>query len=111
MAKNDYWVIVFKLLTYYYSMMKKGEPINENEISASKFGISIPYLMDIYRNLFDDGYLTGSYVREDYGLPPEINDFESVRITSKGIEYLEDNSRMKKIYATLKELKEWVPGL
>ncbi|WP_260312134.1 YjcQ family protein [Lactococcus lactis] len=31
-------------------------------------------------------------------------------MTIKGIEYLDENSMMKKAYKTLKELKDWIPG-
>ena len=111
MAKNDYWVVVYKLLSYYYSQMKKGDPVNEEEISAFVLGITQPYLLGIYRNLFDDGFLTGSRVVGDATGRSYIEDFEAVRITTKGIEYLEDNTKMKQVYKILRELKEWIPGM
>ena len=88
--------------------MRKGLVVDEEEISAYKLGITVPYLMDVYRNLFDDGYLTGSYVRDDYSGDSAINDIQGVRITTKGVEYLQDNSKMKKVYKLLKEAKDWV---
>ena len=30
MAKNDYWVVVYKILNYYFQKMKHGEPADEN---------------------------------------------------------------------------------
>ncbi|HAX52161.1 MAG TPA: hypothetical protein DCX82_09535, partial [Lachnospiraceae bacterium] len=36
---------------------------------------------------------------------------EDITITMKGIEYLQDNSKMKQVYNLLKEVKDWVPGL
>lgn len=111
MADNDYWVVVYKLLNYYYQKMKKGEPVDENEINAQTLKISVPYLLDVYRNMFDDGYLTGSKVDMEFTGQYAVADISSVRITSKGIEYLEDNSKMKQIYKILKEVKEWLPGM
>lgn len=111
MAKDDYFVVVFKLLNYFYQKMKAGESINQNDLTPAKLGINLPYLMDIYRNLFEDGYLTGSYVESDYDGLEEIHDLSVVRITTKGVEYLQDNSKMKQVYKTLKELKEWIPGM
>ena len=53
MAKNDYWVVVYKILNYYFQKMKHGEPADENEINASVLEIPHQYLMDVYRNLFE----------------------------------------------------------
>lgn len=111
MAKNDYWVVVYKILNYYFQRMKQGKEIDENEINASVLGITQPYLMDVYRNLFDDGFLTGSQVTCDMAGRVYIENPYVVRITTKGIEYLEDNTKMKQVYKTLKEIKEWIPGM
>lgn len=111
MANSDYWVVVYKLLNYYFQKMKKGEQVEESDINAFVLGIPQPYLLDIYRNLFDDGFLTGSEVTGDQTGRFYVEDISSVRITTKGVEYLEDNSKMKKVYRTLRELKEWIPGM
>ncbi|MBS4462489.1 hypothetical protein JXA27_08055 [Aerococcaceae bacterium zg-B36] len=111
MSKSDYWVVVFKLLNYHFQMMKQGKMTNEDDVSASKLGINQPYLLDVYRNLFEDGYLTGARVVIDYSDMPYFEDYSSVRITTKGIEYLQENTKMKQVYNFLKEFKEWIPGL
>lgn len=33
MAKKDYWVVVYKILNYYFQKMKHGGPADENEIN------------------------------------------------------------------------------
>ena len=111
MAKNDYWVVVYKILNYYFQKMKHGEPADENEINASALEIPYLYLMDVYRNLFDDGFLTGTCVTGDMSGNVYIENLSLVRITTKGIEYLEDNSKMKQAYKILKEIKDWIPGM
>ncbi len=111
MAKDDYWVVVYKLLNYYYLKMKRGEPIDEAEIDAHVLGISNPYLLDVYRNLFQDGFLTGLKVTTDGTGRSYVEDFEMVRITTKVVEYLEGNSKMAQVYRVLKEIKDWIPGL
>ena len=67
--------------------------------------------MDVYRNLFDDGFLTGSRVTGDMFVDVYIENLSLVRITTKGIGYLEDNSKMKQAYKILKEIKDWLPGM
>ena len=43
--------------------------------------------MDVYRNLFDDGFLTGSRVTGDMSVDVYIENLSLVRITTKGIGY------------------------
>ena len=91
--------------------MKHGEPADENEINSSVLEIPHQYLMDVYRNLFDDGFLTGTRVTGDMSGDVYIENLSLVRITTKGIGYLEDNSKMKQAYKILKEIKDWLPGM
>ena len=111
MAKDDYWVVVYKILNYYFEKMKKGEQVDDKVLTALALGITQPYLMDVYRNLFDDGFLTGSQVTGDMAGRIYIENPYVVRITTKGIEYLEDNTKMKQVYKVLKEFKDWIPGM
>ena len=108
MSKTDYFVIVYQLLHYYYSKMKKSEQIDQKDISADRLGIGNPYLLDIYYNLFDDGCLTYGEVIMDDENGAYI---KNIRITTKGIEYLQDNTKMKQAYKFLKEVKSWIPGM
>ena len=53
-------------------------------------------------------YLYKKYKRinldEDY-IAPMTKDYQSLKITPEGIDYLQDNSKIKKICETLKEAK------
>ena len=40
-----------------------------------------------------------------------ILNIDDMYITMKGIEYLQDNSKMKQVYSVLKEVKDWIPGM
>ena len=66
--------------------------------------------MDVYRILFVVGFLTGSSVTGDMSGDVYIENLSLVRITTKGIGYLEDNSKMKQAYKILKEIKDWISG-
>lgn len=87
MAKNNYWIVVHKIVNYYFHKMQDGQPADENEIDASILEIPYLYLMDVYRNLFDDGFLTGSRVTGDMSVDVYIENLSLVRITTKGIGY------------------------
>lgn len=112
MAKDDYFRIVYLILRYLYSQMKKGN-INVELDDLLKNGDlpSIPedYFNEIVKNLFDDGYIAGEikeikYIHERY---PRII-VKSLKIKPKGIEYLNDNSMMKKVAKTLGDISDIV---
>lgn len=60
-----------------------------------------------------EGYIDGLRVLEIDGLKtPKVMMSQSyVQITIKGIEYIENNTTMKKIASTLKGIKEIIPGV
>lgn len=58
--------------------------------------------------LQEEGYITGLKSVDAIGLH-DIR-LEDVRITLKGLEYLQENSMMKKAYRALKGVKDITPG-
>ena len=48
---------------------------------------------------------------EFYGKRKTLSRFFNPQLTTKGYEYLQDNSKMQQAYKILKEFKEWIPGL
>jgi hypothetical protein len=59
MSKDDYYVIVYRLLTYYYGCLKKGTPPNATALTAKKYGIGAGYWEFINTALFEGGLLSG----------------------------------------------------
>ena len=57
----------------------------------------------------DVGYIKGVRVYEDITGETCIDD-EGIRITLKGLEYLQENSMMKRIYKAVKGIKEITPS-
>lgn len=112
MAKDDYFVIVYRILDYLYGTLKAGKPVNVELISAvnKRFVINQPYWEYIIRTIYADGYLAGItvYQADD---ETHITGLEGIQITPKGIEYLLANSMMTKVKQALKDVKEIVPGL
>ncbi|MBK5077083.1 YjcQ family protein [Lactococcus lactis] len=109
MAKDDFFYISYKILAYLYHAMKKGEKIDPGVFDPQNYRVSYPYLNDILEELKENGYIKGiSFIETKDG--KLINGLSDIKITIKGIEYLDENSMMKKAYKTLKELKDWIPG-
>lgn len=110
MAKDDYFKIIYVILKELYGCKKQNSQIDLRAISPQRFQIPEGYLLDILSDLLEEGYIKGFEIigtktgRAVCGL-------EDIGITMKGIEYLQDNSKMKQVYNALKEVKDWVPGL
>ena len=110
MAKDDIFKIIYILLTELYESKKQGCKVNLQDISPERFGINASYFMDILCELLQEGYIKGLKVRESK-TGRIVSGMSDIDITLKGIEYLQDNSQMKKVFNILKEVKDWMPGL
>lgn len=109
MAKDDYYVIVYKILAYLYVQLKSGEPVDGSYISANGklFEINSKYHSYIISNLVNDGYITSPSIKTWGG--ETIIDLSSCEITPKGIDYLFENSFIEKAKQFLKDIKEITP--
>ena len=110
MAKDDYFVLVYRILTYLYYCLKEGiKPDMEYLTYNTKyFPICESYWKYIIENMFADGYISGVAVGK--GLNRGVGKIKVIdmKITPRGIEYLEDNSNMQKAKEFLKSIKEIV---
>lgn len=98
MAKDDYFVIVYKVLVYLYAVLKRKIvfDVSKFEKSIGFKDISEEYFYDILKMMTDDGYITGLHFTKTYGNQYIlITDLDNMKITSKGIEYLQDNPKMQ----------------
>lgn len=111
MAKDDYYVIVYKLLAYLYIQLKTGEPIGVDFVSneGKLFDINKPYWTYIIRHLYSDGYIEGISITKAMGGNYFIDNLGSMMITPKGIDYLCNNSLFEKAKSFLKDVKEVTP--
>lgn len=98
MAKDDYFVLVYKILNHLYESLKKGIGINWDELQPGtrKFPIGEEYWNYIWENLLDEGLITGAVKVPILGRGSTVKIAQDLRITPKGIEYLQENSMMKK---------------
>jgi len=114
MAKDDYSVIVFKILSYLYGCLKKGDVVDGrllspySELFKTK-GEPIPesYWNRILWMMKEEKLIDGLTFIKAFGgeriLASEISD---CYITPTGIHYLEENSTMRKVFEVLKETKD-----
>lgn len=110
MPHDDYFRLVFKVLSELYTALRAGERIEVTKITDEALRIPQAYWAEIMRNLLDEGYVKGCSVRR-YLSGTVITGIEDIRITPKGIEYLKENNMMRKVLTYLKEIGEPVPGI
>lgn len=110
MAKDDYFVIAYRILKYLYACFKAGERADVEMFGPDALGINNGYWVNMLESLCSEGYITGVAFPSAVGSIHSAKVYDA-RITQKGIEFLEDNSRMKKAAAFLKALKDTIPGV
>ena len=114
MAKDDYYVIAYRILAYLYACLKAGEPVDISYIAAQSDAINISqnYWEYIISHLYEDGYIEGITLMPVTGRETKaVKVNQNVMITPKGIDFLQNNSAMNKAKEFLKTLKETIPGL
>lgn len=111
MARDDYYVIVYQILSYLYQQLKAGKDVDPTLIKHdSKYlGINRRYWEYIIINLLDERYIRGVTVDEDIEGNIEIYNLDKCEITPKGIAYLTDNSTIEKAKSFMKDLKDIIP--
>lgn len=110
MAKDDYFVIVYRILKYLYACFKAGEKPEISLFSPDALGINNGYWVNIIESMSNEGYITGVAFSIAVGSMKSVKLLE-IKITEKGIIFFEDNSKMKKAAEFLKSASEIIPGL
>ncbi len=98
MARDDYFVIAYKILAYLNECLTHDAVPDMNEIGMDsiKLDISRTYWNYVMLHLLEDGLIEGAHkvtMGDTYGikLAPDFN------ITPKGIAYLRENSTIKEV--------------
>ncbi len=104
MAKDDYHVIVYKILSYLYRQLKKGEPVDPGMIDNKSriCPVNPEYWKFIIVSMLEEGLVRGFEAdgREDADALRER--LGQLRITPKGIDLLHDNSMHDKVNNLIK---------
>lgn len=98
MAKNDMNAVIYKILRYLYRCMQEGKrpDVAEYAYNSDLLDIPEPYWEQIMAELIDNGYIRGVYKVPIMGCGYGIKPTPNACITIKGLEYLENNSGMRK---------------
>lgn len=105
----DNFKAVYKILSTLEKAMDYPE-FDINLISAEKLGISQERWCRYIEMMADTGYIKGVEMYMD--ITGELNvEAKEMRITLKGLEYLQENTIMQRMYQMAKGIKEVIPGL
>ena len=102
----DNFKAVYKILSTLEKAMDLPE-FDISQISHEKLEVSKERWARYIEMMADVGYVKGVRVCEDIMGETCVRN-EGIRITLKGLEYLQENSIMKKIYNTAKGIKELI---
>lgn len=114
MAKDDYDVIVYRVLVYYYACLKRKIMFDAAVFDASvkKDIESDAYFFDVLRMMQNEGLIEGLDFANAWGgdiiLISELSD---ARITADGIHYLKENSSMRRVADMLKTSVDIIANL
>lgn len=109
MAKDDYYVIVYQVLSYLYQALKKGEDVDPAQLTPEKlFGIPSKYWLYIFQSLQDEGLIKGFEYKVYIGGQQRIS-LDRVQITPAGIGYLSENRFIAKAERFFKSVKDITP--
>ena len=106
----DNFTIIYNILKTLEKAMSLEE-FDKNIISAESQKIPFPLWCRIIKIMYDNNYITGVEVWETFDCNYPKVALIRPEITLKGLEYLNENSIMKKIANAAKGIKESIPGL
>lgn len=104
----DNFKVIYKILKVLENAMDCDE-IDKSLLKAENFKISENRFENIIKMLVQEEYITGVIIVDMMGM--HGIKFDNVQITLKGLEYLSENSLMKKAANIAKSIKETIPGI
>lgn len=112
MAKDDYYVVVYQILSYLYQRLKKGEDVEEKYLDKDSplfgNGLHERYWKYIITNMYKQHFIEGLVI-DEIDNATLIYKLEKTQITPLGIDYLCNNSTFEKAIKFLKDVKEIIP--
>ncbi len=105
----DNFKAVYKILTALEKAMDLPE-FDIMQVGPDALGVSKERWSRYLEMMADVGYIKGVAIKRDI-LGELCVDARNIRITLKDLEYLQENSMMRKIYNAAKGITEVIPGL
>lgn len=109
MAQDDMHVVMYKILAYLYDCMKRGQTPKDSMLAHDGDMLNIPYTywVSIWKQLAAHRYVTGVVSCDT--LSGEEIVLQDPKVTMEGVEFMQENEKMRKALAWLKEIKSALP--
>ena len=113
MSKTDYFVIIYKILSYLYDCLKedKKPSMDYLHFNTDTFPVGEGYWTYIFAHLLEEGLIEDASIITFAGGRRGVKTGPNFAITPAGIAYLHENSLIAKAKAFVKTIKETVQGL
>ena len=105
----DNFRAVYKILTQLEKDMDLPHPQIE-KIDHTALGVSENRWMCYMEMMEDCGYIKGAFIMTDI-TGEKTCDCTNIQITLKGLEYLQENSIMRKLFYAARDIKSVTPGI
>lgn len=92
---SEEFKIIYAILKYLRDCLDCDE-IDVDPIRPEPLGLSKTKWSNLIEMLLKNGYVEGVEIKRYMRMPPTVLHLEQIHITFKGLEYLEENSLMKK---------------
>ncbi|MCC4346488.1 MULTISPECIES: YjcQ family protein [Lactobacillaceae] len=110
MENNDFFTVTYKILSYLKYCYENGINPDPNILNADTFNISKVQFVNTLQMLSDHGYISGVRFTSAKIEGIVISGLHNASITVEGLQYLAENTMMKKAYKIFKEFRDWLPG-
>ena len=103
----DYFKVVYRMLNFLKASEQQDE-FDDTGFTAEHFGMTDKQWAQTLERMIDDGHIKGVSIRIGADGHAVIS-LSQPRITTKGLEYLEENSLMRKAANLAKGIREILP--
>ena len=101
MESDDYFVVVYQILSYLYQCLKNGKEVKEEYFSKDSPlypRLNEKYWRLVLESLYDNDLIVhNGATYYAYGIPYYNNHIAETKITEKGIKYLFTNSSLMEV--------------
>lgn len=105
----DNFKAVYKILSALEKSMDLPE-VNMELLDHKALDVSKERWNRYIEMMLDVGYIKGATIKKDITGSTRV-EFNNLRITLKGLEYLQENSIMQKMYSFTKGIIDVIPGI